>query len=134
MEKLMSWPFPGNIRELENILERARIYCRDSVIQGEDIDLHGSPTMPATVPSAPPAANNVPPITTPAAVPRAAAPSAPAPSSAAPTPAAVPSLDTVEKDAIIKALESCGGNRTKAAELLGISRRTILNKIRTYGL
>jgi two-component system response regulator AtoC len=111
MEKLMSWPFPGNIRELENILERARIYCRDGAIQSEDIDLHRSPNMPAPA----------------AAVPAAAAANDPPAS-------AVPSLDTVEKNAVIKALESCGGNRTRAAELLGISRRTILNKIRTYGL
>ncbi|MDR1107229.1 MAG: sigma-54 dependent transcriptional regulator [Treponema sp.] len=118
MEKLMSWSFPGNIRELENILERARIYCRDYVIRPEDIDLHGSPAAPVSGEPVPPSGEPL---------------SAPLPGE--PPPArAVPSLDTVEKDAITRALANCGGNRTKAAELLGISRRTILNKIRIYGL
>ncbi|MDR1420600.1 MAG: sigma-54 dependent transcriptional regulator [Treponema sp.] len=118
MEKLMSWSFPGNIRELENILERARIYCRDYVIQPEDIDLHGSPAAPVM------------------SVPVVSAPVFPEPPSAPlpEEPPAVSPLDMVEKDAITRALAACGGNRTKAAELLGISRRTILNKIRIYGL
>jgi two-component system, NtrC family, response regulator AtoC len=40
----------------------------------------------------------------------------------------------MEKEAIERALAKLGGNRTKAAEELGISRRTILNKIKKYGL
>jgi two-component system response regulator AtoC len=44
------------------------------------------------------------------------------------------SLEEIEREAIEEALARCQGNRTKAAKELGISRRTILNKIRTYGL
>jgi DNA-binding NtrC family response regulator len=62
------------------------------------------------------------------------------PASAASTQAPPPidaeplSMDALEKKAIIDALERCGDNRTKAAELLGLSRKTILNKIKAYGL
>jgi two-component system response regulator AtoC len=98
-EKLCSYSFPGNVRELENILERALIFCEGSEIQGKDIDLHRE---------------------TP---------------SAAPSPkAGAQSLEDVEKDAIIAALARFKGNRTRAAEALGISRKTILNKIKAYGL
>jgi DNA-binding NtrC family response regulator len=43
-------------------------------------------------------------------------------------------LADVEKQAILEALESCGGNRTRAAELLGVTRNTIINKLRAYGI
>jgi two-component system response regulator AtoC len=124
MEKLAAYPFPGNIRELENILERALIYCEGPLIGAEDIDLHGqpaAPTPPATAPVTPQAA--------------ASAPQAPAVPLAAPaTPPPVRSLDDVEKEAITGALALAGGNRTRAAEMLGVSRKTILNKIKAYGL
>jgi DNA-binding NtrC family response regulator len=43
-------------------------------------------------------------------------------------------ISEIEKQAIVGALARCNGNRTKAAELLGVSRKTILNKIKQYGL
>jgi DNA-binding NtrC family response regulator len=43
-------------------------------------------------------------------------------------------MDDIERAAIEDALGKCGGNRTKAAEALGISRRTILYKIKKYRL
>jgi two-component system response regulator AtoC len=104
-EKLAGYSFPGNIRELENILERALIYCEDGVIRKGDIDLH---ERPAAAPGTPP-------------VPEAA-------------PGGPVSLEELEKKAGIEALANAGGNRTKAAELLGVSRKTILNKIKFYGL
>jgi two-component system response regulator AtoC len=97
-EKLVNYPFPGNVRELENILERALIYCEDAVIRGDDIDLHQE------------------------AAPTLAPDEAPG------------SLNMMEKQAITAALASAGGNRTRAAEILGVSRKTILNKVKRYGL
>jgi two-component system response regulator AtoC len=44
------------------------------------------------------------------------------------------SMKAMERDTIVRALEKWNGNRTRAAEELGISRRTILNKIKQYGL
>jgi two-component system response regulator HydG len=44
------------------------------------------------------------------------------------------SLDQMEKALILKTLEETGGNRTRAAEILGINRRTLQNKLRDYGI
>ncbi|MDR3343318.1 MAG: sigma-54 dependent transcriptional regulator [Treponema sp.] len=96
VDRLRAYPFPGNIRELENILERAIIYAEGNVITNEAIDLH---ERPAAV------------ITTPETM----------------------SLEAIEKEAILKSLARYQGNRTKAAGELGISRKTILNKLKTYG-
>jgi DNA-binding NtrC family response regulator len=42
-------------------------------------------------------------------------------------------MDEIEKEAILRALEGTGGNRTRAAELLGIGLRTLQRKLREYG-
>jgi DNA-binding NtrC family response regulator len=60
---------------------------------------------------------------------------APAPASSAPIGlAAIVPLDQMEKQAILQAVDACGGNRTQAARLLGISVRTMRNKLREYGV
>ncbi|MDR2519156.1 MAG: sigma-54 dependent transcriptional regulator [Spirochaetaceae bacterium] len=92
-EKLRSYSYPGNIRELENILERALIYSDGRSIAAEDLDFHRLRDA-----------------------------------------AAANSLESVEREAIRSALIRYQGNRTKAAEELGISRKTIQNKIKQYGL
>jgi two-component system response regulator AtoC len=109
LAKLCAWIFPGNIRELENILERALIYCEGNVIRPEDIDLHE--TAPETA-----AFSVLPGEKTPEYQ------------------ANERSIKEIEKQAIVDALEHCSGNRTKAAEMLGLSRKTIFNKIKAYGL
>jgi DNA-binding NtrC family response regulator len=79
------------------------------------------------------------------AAPEAAPPAEPAPAAeevftpppAAPAPAASPEvipLDQLEKRAILAALQSTAGNRTRAAELLNISIRTLRNKLQEYRL
>ncbi|MDR0377451.1 MAG: sigma-54 dependent transcriptional regulator [Spirochaetaceae bacterium] len=109
-EKLRGYSFPGNIRELENILERALIYAGETEIRPEDIDIHRD----AGFLGGPPGDG-----------PGSAAGSSGISSSA--------SLEELEKQAVQEALVRCGGNRTKAAQELGISRKTILNKIKAYG-
>jgi len=110
LDALSSYPFPGNIRELENVLERAMIYCEGEMIETVDLDLHGLPSRLA-----------------------------PANSSGAGRRGEtltdkVEPLEELERRAIIQALAKWRGNRTRASEELGISRRTILNKIKRYGL
>jgi two-component system, NtrC family, response regulator AtoC len=112
MSALVSYPFPGNVRELENILERALIYCRGGQITLPDIDLRDGDFVPDIAdPPEPQSARD-------------------APSRGAQN----ISMSSLERDAIAAALARHGGNRTHAAEELGISRRTIINKIRSYGL
>jgi len=127
LELLKSYPFPGNVRELENILERALAFSNDGVISAEDLALKGaSLPPPAPVPAAP----------APPPPPAAEAPAAePAPASEPPMPPlpvfdVLPSnlpayLEAVERDILTRALAQTNYNRTQAAQLLGISFRQL---------
>jgi two-component system response regulator AtoC len=97
--------WPGNVRQLENTLARAVIAARGRTILPEHLD-SDAPSDPAV----------------------AAAESA---DDSLPLRAL---LAEVERRAIGRALGACGGNRTKTAEKLGISRRQLFDKIREYGL
>jgi two-component system, NtrC family, response regulator AtoC len=112
LDALMAYLFPGNIRELENILERAMIACEDETIVAADLDLgRARPRQEQEKASS-----------------RAAPPGTPS------EPSHSSSMGEIERQAITRALAKWNGNRTKAAQELGISRRTIINKIKRYGL
>lgn len=117
LERLRAYSFPGNIRELENILERATIYVEGERIEAADLDLPLDAGPVQKVPAETQGGGG-------ALRPFASAQDGTKPGSMA----------EIEREAIRRALERSGGNRTKAAEELGISRRTILNKIGQYGL
>ncbi|WP_343728650.1 sigma-54 dependent transcriptional regulator [Duganella sp.] len=108
---LRGYAFPGNVRELENILERALAFANDGVIQVDDLSLKGARMAEAA------------PLPTPA-------PLAAAPAIAPPNPDSLPSslpeyLNQVERDIILRALAQTQFNRTQAAQLLGISFRQL---------
>lgn len=95
-ERLAAWNWPGNIRELENVLERSVVLAKSSLIGPEsiqfeaiveDMELDFAPGM---------------------------------------------SLSEVEKRLIIQTLELTAQNRTRAAQILGISIRTLRNKLNEY--
>jgi two-component system response regulator AtoC len=109
-EKLASYSFPGNVRELENILERSLIYCSGQIITENDIDLHKQENTGIET----------------------AVIKSPAPEAAEFGEA--DSMEDIKKQAIMNALEKCGGNRTKTAKMLGLSRKTILNKLKAWKL
>jgi DNA-binding NtrC family response regulator len=124
-ELLMRHSWPGNVRELGNAVERAVILSRGGVLQPEVFQgvLEAVSIRPATLP---PIAGIVTPHSPPVANRSQAAGAESAPSGGAPDSY---NLDDLERVAIQRALGATGGNRTRAARLLGISERTLRNKL-----
>jgi two-component system, NtrC family, response regulator PilR len=107
---LGAYPFPGNVRELENVLERALTLSTGGMIGPEHIRLR------ATTPSAVESRLTV-----------TAAP-------AAGGTALGSQLESIERDAIVKALEKTRYNKTAAAKLLGMSFRALRYRIKKLGI
>ena len=120
-QALAAYAWPGNVRELQNLIERAVILADGPVIREECLGLPGSESRPK--PSA--AAERTP---LPEPVPATFAPVR----VAAPDDSMLVSLDEMEKQHILRALERTSGNRTQAANLLKISIRTLRNKLHQY--
>ncbi|MBT8444207.1 MAG: sigma-54 dependent transcriptional regulator [Gammaproteobacteria bacterium] len=97
--RLASYDFPGNVRELENVLERAVALSGDAPIDAQDIQVQNSPGQPAG------AAHLL-----------------------------GDQLESVERDAIIKALEETRYNKTAAAKLLGLTLRALRYRIEKLGI
>jgi len=137
LDALRRYPFPGNVRELANILERAAVFCPP----GGSIGLaHLPPEVREDPPrQAPPVAMGTEALVTsqPLAAGLAAgqATDLTAGQAAGPDASAhlVP-LAEMEKQHILHALELAGDNRTLAADMLGISRSSLWRKLREYGV
>ena len=115
---LARYPFPGNVRELENILERAITLCESNTIQS--VDLH--------LPQQPPFIEAL--IDAGAAT---AATDKGMDNSSAPL-SLDPYLGNIEKDTIMKALEQTHYNKTAAAKLLGITFRALRYRLKKLGV
>jgi two-component system, NtrC family, response regulator PilR len=109
---LEAYPFPGNVRELENVLERAVTLSTGGPITPEHIRLRTA-TRPVTTELAG-SALAVAPFTENAAL--------------------GSQLESIERDAIIKALEKTRYNKTAAAKLLGMSFRALRYRIKKLGI
>jgi DNA-binding NtrC family response regulator len=112
------------VRELENTLERASAFCADGRIEERDLGM-GSEAAGEPGPTAPPSA-------LPSATPAATQPSSTAVPDQ-PQVGGIP-LDELERLAITQTLELCGGNKAAAARRLGITEKTIHNKLTRLGL
>lgn len=107
---LEAYPFPGNVRELENVLERAMTLSTGGPISPDHIRVRATARAPVEEPTV-----------TPAAVPVA-------------NTALESRLESIERDAIIKALEKTRYNKTAAAKLLGMSFRALRYRIKKLGI
>jgi transcriptional regulator with GAF, ATPase, and Fis domain len=127
MSMLQSYEWPGNVRELQHAIERAVILSADTVLQPESFDAHrfgltesgSGPSPRRTLP------------TLAALIEGELGSQATAPV----TGVVLTSLDVgeAERTLIARALEVSGGNRTRAAELLGMSIRTLRSKLSAPG-
>ncbi|UCE34533.1 MAG: sigma-54-dependent Fis family transcriptional regulator [Deltaproteobacteria bacterium] len=99
VELLMQKPWKGNVRELENVIERALLMCKRDLIQKDDLLTHDKSDAAKDV--------KLPFVPT-------------------------VSLKEMEKKVIFSALDQTDGNRTRAADILGISVRTLRNKLNEY--
>ncbi len=109
MQLLLSYPWPGNVRELRTAIEHGVVMSNDSVIDVRHLPQFLHSQMVPAVQSPRPAKNSL---------------------------DAVPefNLHALETNAIQSALATAGGNRTHAADLLGVSRRTLQRKLKELGL
>ena len=104
-QKLLDYAWPGNVRELQNAIEYAVVLSRRQLIGVKE--LPDEVQLPTVLQQA---ERGTPPRT------------------------GVQSLDEVERNTILQALAECHGNKKKAAELLGIQRPTLYNKMKRYAI
>jgi two-component system response regulator PilR (NtrC family) len=105
LQKLLEYSYPGNVRELENILERAVTLCADDRIEPDDIQLRHQPGVELDELDELTASDGL-----------------------------SDQLQNIEREAIIKALEQTRYNKTKAAELLGMSFRQLRYRVKKLGI
>lgn len=109
-DALRSYDWPGNVRELLNVLRRAALFATDATLRGDLIQRMITASVFGQA----------------ASTPRPSFPSRP--------PDPDPSLATMERTHIEQVLNEMGGNVTRAAAALGIDRRTLQRKLKTYGM
>ncbi|TCH98658.1 sigma-54-dependent Fis family transcriptional regulator [Roseococcus sp. SYP-B2431] len=111
LARLMAHSWPGNVRELENAMHRAVLLASGREIGAEAIEVAAMPDAPAV---------------------ETVAPALPVPAQPAIAALVGRRMEEVERELILETLGRCLGNRTRAAEILGISIRTLRNKLSEY--
>jgi DNA-binding NtrC family response regulator len=104
-QKLLDYSWPGNVRELQNSMEYAVVLARNNTVTVKE--LPGELQLPVALQR----------------IDRTGVPQG-----------GVQSLDDMERVTILQALAQCHGNKKKAAELLGIQRPTLYNKLKRYAI
>jgi len=144
MDRLLRHPWPGNVRELMNAVERGVVLSRGEYLDEGELSLLLAERGGA-VPSAIVAPAGFPPASaaSPASPPTAGTGAWPSPYAGGAVPTTGPSapsgpvsasLETVERETILRTLAEAGGNKSEAARRLGVTRRTIHQKLRKYGM
>jgi transcriptional regulator with PAS, ATPase and Fis domain len=117
LEFLEKHSWPGNLRELRNVMGRALVLCQGGAIHPEHLVFDAAPRASSVRPDP-----------------------EPTPLGATPIPSALvggtlgEDIAALERQRILAALEQCAGNQTRAAKLLGISRRTLVTRLGEYGI
>jgi len=124
---LSAHTWPGNIRELRNVIDRAVLLCQSQ----------GGTILPEHLLLVPPAASEEAAGDAEAAI--DAAPRATLPAAAAKEPerratSLTGEVESYERRRIVEALDQCSGNQSRAAKLLGISRRALVYRLDLYGI
>lgn len=135
LETLSRYAWPGNIRELRNVVERAVLLAAGSTIDVAHLPMEKL-TAPVIFRDAPakvvPEEDEDRPLSSPPGSSSAGAAGAAA--AAASASALRARMADVERETILNALEQCGGNQTRAAELLGMSRKSLLRRLDSYDI
>lgn len=132
LDYLCDYPYPGNVRELENIVERALL-----VSEGSTIELKHLPDKVKRVAARPEACTSGTCGGQPASLHELASSAngeVRAPEARGLYQPPVISLDVLEKMAILEALKTTGGNISRTARILGIGRNTLYRRLRKYGM
>ena len=106
-QRLLQWSWPGNVRELENVVQRAVVLLQSNTLEADDL-VFGTASGPIGV------------LQGGASM-----------SGARPALANRPLAD-IEREAILETLGSTGGNKTEAARRMGVSARTLSNKMKLW--
>jgi len=106
LQALVRYSWPGNVRELKNLIENLVIFSKRPVLQLPDLppEVRQQPATVSAKDSQPPARFEE------------------------------LNMSTIERQAILQALEKTSGNRLRAAQLLGIGLRTLQTKLKEYGM
>ena len=105
IEAILSHDWPGNIRELENVLERAIVFAKSNQLVGSDF--HFDSRQSSTQGKRDPELNRN---------------------------LAGKTIEEIERMAILQTLDACNGNKAKSARMLGISEKSIYNKMKRLGI
>ena len=105
MDMLLNYNWPGNVRELENAIERAVILLSGEYITEKQLPLNITEKYPD--------------LEAPTAI-------------AAPITDGTRSLEEIEKEAVLATLKASDGNKAEAARRLGVTRKTLHNKLKSY--
>ena len=116
MKALEDYTWPGNVRQLRNVMEKMVVLAGSERLTLADVPVEITAAASATEPAA--KATDVTPVPVPTAVPT--------------VPSSGGTLADRERQQILAALEACSGNKTAAAQRLGISRRTLHRKLNAY--
>jgi transcriptional regulator with PAS, ATPase and Fis domain len=105
-DKLLAYAWPGNVRQLKNVIHRALVLARGPQIEPDDLELHdrdSRPTLPAMPDEQDPDQLRQ-------------------------------RAEEAERKQVLNALDECAGNQTRAAQLLGITRRVLVRKLEKFNL